>query len=48
VNAGQHRRLLELGDGLRRIADLDGGHAHFTRGFRVDAEIVDIDPSTII
>src|SRR5258705_7333232 len=41
----QSRRLLKLGDRLRRIGDLDGGHAHLARRLQVDAEIVEIDAS---
>src|SRR5436309_273688 len=39
----QHCRRLKFGDGLRRIDDLDRGHAHFARRLQVDAEIVEID-----
>ncbi len=39
-------RRLKLSDRLRCIGHLDGGHAHVTRRFEVDTEIVEINAAS--
>jgi hypothetical protein len=41
----QPRRHFELGDGLRGIVQLDGGHTHFARRFRIAPWIVEVNAS---
>jgi hypothetical protein len=41
----QPRRRFKLGDGLRRIEHLDGGHAHFARRLQIAPETIEVNAS---